>query len=438
MLSFACTINEGARRVKGPRALETISSNAIFETIRQAQEFIRGTLRLQAEQIDKLAQVADLLRSQHRETHEEAQHLLEPIAQTLAEQGGADAPSLQSLAGSIRNLTAAANPGQIFESLAAEAAQMNVRAAVFEVRGLAAWGSSAGGFGSDVSNQDLKSLVVPLNQDNPFRQVFETAQALETRPDGFIRNRNLLEILQPSPEAHILLFPVHSADAVTAILYAVSDESDNSALKEALGILTEFAGAQLDRLMARSTGYVTSEAEHVPGPETPAEIESGAQAAEAESEPGQETAPDAELQPSLQAEPNVEPNAGTEDATESPPSPESQETITAEPAPAAEQAPEPAEESEEVQTLRRDAQRFSKLLVSEIVLYNKEMVAEGRKNKDLYQRLRKDIDRSRQTYEKRFGNTEAKRIDYFHEELLRVLAENDPSLFGSDYPGPSV
>lgn len=94
--------------------------------------------------------------------------------------------------------------------------------------------------------------------------------------------------------------------------------------------------------------------------------------------------------------------------------------------------------SVEEQKVDRDARRFSKPLVSEIELYNKEKVAVGRQNKDLYERLKKDTDCSRQTYEMRFGGTLAKQVDYFHEELVRALAQNDPSLLGSDYPGPSV
>lgn len=94
--------------------------------------------------------------------------------------------------------------------------------------------------------------------------------------------------------------------------------------------------------------------------------------------------------------------------------------------------------SEEEQKVHHDARRFSKLLVSEIELYNKEKVAAGRQNKDLYERLKKNIDRSRQTYEMRFGGTVAKQLDYFHDELVRALAQNDPLRLGSDYPGPSV
>ena len=94
--------------------------------------------------------------------------------------------------------------------------------------------------------------------------------------------------------------------------------------------------------------------------------------------------------------------------------------------------------SEEEQRTHKDAKRFAKLLVSEIELYNKTKVSDGRKNKDLYKRLKADIERSRQTYEKRFGKTLAKQHDYFHEELVRTLAANDPSVLGGDDPGPSA
>jgi DNA replication initiation complex subunit (GINS family) len=93
--------------------------------------------------------------------------------------------------------------------------------------------------------------------------------------------------------------------------------------------------------------------------------------------------------------------------------------------------------SEAEQKLHKDARRFARLLVFEIELYNKARVAEGRQNKDLYKRMKVDIDRSRQMFEQRFGKSVGKQFDYFHDELVRTLAENDPSLLGSDYPGPS-
>ena len=433
MSSFACTIVEdaGGQRL---RLLETISSNTIFETIRQVRELISETLRQQAGQIAQLDQDVELLWNQHCETEKAARLLLEPIEKILAEQGGAHAPSMRSVSGSIRNLIAASDAVQVFEALAAEAAQMNVRSAVFEVRGMAAWGSAAARFGSDLSNQDLRSLVVPLNQANPFRLVFETAQALETHAEALGTNRNVVEKLHPSPKARILLLPVHSAEAVTAILYAESCEGENSILTDALRILTEFAGAQLDRLMALSGGaagieaQVRGEQDRVPEPAANSAPETEAAGPEPEASP--------EIPESATPEPSSE--AAPEAPGQNTPAPEPQEAISAEPEPGAQQVPDAAEANEEEQQVRRDAQRFSRLLISEIELYNKEQVAEGRRNKDLYQRLKKDIDRSRQTYEKRFGNSTTKQVDYFHEELVKTLAGNDPSLLGSNYPGTTV
>ena len=80
----------------------------------------------------------------------------------------------------------------------------------------------------------------------------------------------------------------------------------------------------------------------------------------------------------------------------------------------------------------RKAQRFARLLVDEIKLYNQAKVAEGRKNKDLYDRLKEDIDKSRSTYTKRYGNTVAS-ADYFSSELVRSLAEDDDSLMGANF-----
>ncbi|HWY22347.1 MAG TPA: hypothetical protein VNX26_14065 [Candidatus Acidoferrum sp.] len=83
--------------------------------------------------------------------------------------------------------------------------------------------------------------------------------------------------------------------------------------------------------------------------------------------------------------------------------------------------------------VHRKAQRFARLLVDEIKLYNQAKVAEGRRNKDLYDRLKEDIDKSRGTFQKRYGNTAAASADYFNQELLRSLAEDDVSIMGSNF-----
>jgi hypothetical protein len=78
-----------------------------------------------------------------------------------------------------------------------------------------------------------------------------------------------------------------------------------------------------------------------------------------------------------------------------------------------------------------EARRLARLLVSEIKLYNEEQVDLGRKNLDLYQRLREDIDRSRQMYEERVDPTVRSSADYFQQELIRILAAGDPKALGT-------
>jgi hypothetical protein len=83
--------------------------------------------------------------------------------------------------------------------------------------------------------------------------------------------------------------------------------------------------------------------------------------------------------------------------------------------------------------VHRKAHRFARLLVDEIKLYNQVKVGEGRKNKDLYDRLKEDIEKSRATYQKRYGNTAAGGADYFSQELVRSLAEDDTSIMGANF-----
>jgi hypothetical protein len=51
----------------------------------------------------------------------------------------------------------------------------------------------------------------------------------------------------------------------------------------------------------------------------------------------------------------------------------------------------------------------------------------------LYDRLHDDIEKSRASYDKRYGNTPAKGGDYFNQELIRILADNDQSLLGGNF-----
>lgn len=413
------------------------TQGSIVDLIREVRERLGQELNSHAEQMGRIEQAVQELREQHKKLEETIHAQLdvlaqyEPPAPPPAPAPVAGDASFEKLLGSVRNLITSTLPEQVLDVLTEEGEQMGVRAAVFDVRGKAAWGASARGFGESLSEKAFRGLVVPLNQDTPFRQVLETGGHLDLTSDGLRKNRNVLDRFRPHPNEPILLLPIRSAGSVSAIFYADPGGKGIPLPVDALKILTEFAGAQLDRLMALSGG--TPEAAEVPE----AEIET-VEAVEVDAAHPTEEAPAQEAAPS-QPEPAPAP---VEEVAAHPPE---QPAPAPQPVEAPPSAPPPpaagfdvSQLSEEEQKIHKDAKRFAKLLISEIELYNKGKVADGRKNNDLYKRLKTDIDRSRLTYEKRFGKTVAKQYDYFHEELVRSLAASNAESLGSDYPGPSA
>ncbi|MHB8654560.1 MAG: hypothetical protein ACYDA9_11845 [Terriglobia bacterium] len=414
------------------------------EIERQLNELRDSQHKLQEEierQLDHLAgQSLQELRDQHKKLEETVQQQLDQLAKFQPPPPPAPVAPLDKVLNSVRNLITATLPEQVMEVLTEEAVQMGVRAAVFDVRGKSAWGSSAHGFGSNLSEKILHGLVVPLNQENPFRQTFETGDAVVTTADHLKKNRNILDKLKPGKEDEILLLPVRSAGSVSAILYTDNGGKESPLPVDALKILSEFAGAQLDRLMALSGGgpAETEEKEsHEPEQGREEEQEEAAAPETAPAEPEAAKQEPAEEAVNRGAGTQASESTAVEEKSAPPPAAETQVEAPPPPAPAP-TAADVSQLSEEDQKYHKDAKRFAKLLVSEIDLYNKTKVADGRKNKDLYKRLKSDIERSRLTFQKRFAKTVGKQFDYFHEELIRTLANNDASLMGPEYPGSSA
>ncbi len=78
-----------------------------------------------------------------------------------------------------------------------------------------------------------------------------------------------------------------------------------------------------------------------------------------------------------------------------------------------------------------DARRLARLLISEIKLYNEKKVEEGRTLNDLYERLKDDIERSRHVYDERTSAAVRQDTDFFHDELVRILADGRAEALGS-------
>jgi hypothetical protein len=99
--------------------------------------------------------------------------------------------------------------------------------------------------------------------------------------------------------------------------------------------------------------------------------------------------------------------------------------------PAAPAAPIPPDEEE----IHARARRFARVRVSEMRLYHPQSVREGRERGRLYEALRDDMDRARADFREQFMRIPSM-TDYFHEEVVRSLANHDEALLGPEYPGP--
>jgi hypothetical protein len=71
------------------------------------------------------------------------------------------------------------------------------------------------------------------------------------------------------------------------------------------------------------------------------------------------------------------------------------------------------------------------LLVSEIKLYHEPEVAAGRRERDLAVRLGGEIAHARALYEQRVPRETRAAADFFHQELVRTLADGDEALLKS-------
>jgi len=81
--------------------------------------------------------------------------------------------------------------------------------------------------------------------------------------------------------------------------------------------------------------------------------------------------------------------------------------------------------------LGKDAERFARLLITEIKLVETYKVQRGLKNSNLYDSLRDEIEEARKKYRKRIRANNSEH--YFEDALVEVLADGDKSKLGFKY-----
>lgn len=94
--------------------------------------------------------------------------------------------------------------------------------------------------------------------------------------------------------------------------------------------------------------------------------------------------------------------------------------------------------SPQEQEVHLRAQRFARVQVAELRLYQSERVRQSRRDGNIYGVFRTEIDQAREEFRTQFVETCPSMLDYYHMELVRILANENEKVLGPDYPGPLV
>jgi hypothetical protein len=327
-------------------------------------------------------------------------------ASEASESSPASAPDSSALVHAVSNIHAGSTQKEILRALLDTASGYCARVALFVVKAGAASGWQSRGFGDD---EIVKDFALDLSAG----PVAHTYQNRIATPGNIAEmGRPFVKQFGSPANEQVLVLPLALKDKLAALVYA--DGGDSGKLDpDALELLVVTTSAWLEVTSLRKQAAAREDAEPVTRVESPP-----VQTVSSFSDPFAGHAP--KHVPAKQAEPE--------------PAAEVVEVASAHAAAAPAAATDPlAGLSPEDADVHRKAQRFARLLVDEIKLYNQAKVAEGRRHKDLYDRLKEDIDKSRGTFQKRYGNTAAASADYFQSELLRSLAEDDISIMGSNF-----
>jgi hypothetical protein len=304
------------------------------------------------------------------------------------------------------------------------------RLALFAVRGEQFVGWSSRGY-SETQAREVSSCSFPRSESPLLQRAIEgeSPVIVQGAPD----ERDCPIFLRKDFQGPWQLFPLRAMQRPVAVLLA--EAGDAPAQTGALSILANVTAQRLENIALKIL-YELRAAKA----QTPAEaVRTEAQAVqECVSEPAQAAPTPETVEPILAVADSVTGERPLAMQASAAPPLETQDTVVPPPPPSEDLKALEARQMADEEKLHTEAKRFARLLVSEIKLYNEHHVVEGRENRDLYLRLKRDIDRSREMYEKRVSAQVSRKIDYFHDEIIRILGDNDPTTLGSDYPGPRV
>jgi hypothetical protein len=345
------------------------------------------------------------------------------------------------LARAITEIQLGNSQKEILRALLDASCRYAARVALFVVKGSNATGWQARGF---AANEALKDFALDSQAAAVLRTLTERVSV--RAGDGEFDSRF---VQQFGTASNVRLLPLILKDKVAALVYADGGVEDKALDAGALDVLVLATGSWLevnslrkqalkDPLAAPAEAHEPARTHAAPAPAFNDPFAAHAPAySMAAAASGQATGHTVEA-PAIH--PHVPHAEGFSAATEVQSAAVAEAPTLVEPlavgpvhtdvAPELPSGPPMSAEDEE---LHRKAKRFARLLVDEIKLYNKSKLTEGRANKNLYDLLKDPIDKSRATYQKRYGATVAASGNYFEDEMKRSLAEDDLSVMGPNF-----
>ena len=364
----------------------------------------------------KLQQIVERAVAQvlERELPKLQAEIVESVLAELPSPGASAAGAAGSVPGglvqAISGIHAGTTQKEILRALLDASTVCTSRVALFVVKGGAASGWQARGLGDDDLIKDFPLDMTTGPASHAYQNRVATPANIAEMDRRFVK-----QFGGPANE-QIVILPLVLKDKVAALLYA-DGGAENVLDAGSLEVLVIATSAWLEVASLRKQAQQKEMAEPMTPMERPAPAPVRTVSSYAD--------PFAAHSPRHSARtPEPEPAAEVVEVAAS----------TAATSAAAAPAADPfAGLSAEDADTHRKAQRFARLLVDEIKLYNQAKVNEGRRNRDLYDRLKEDIEKSRATFQKRYGSTAAASGDYFQREVVRSLAEDDFSVMGANF-----
>ncbi len=436
------------------RDFQTQLAQAREEAAAGAQQEAETTIRQLREQLEASRQEIEATRQEMEVSRQSLTASAAPAIATSAR--GADFDLLKA---AVEEIDAQRTQSDALAALVHRAAQFAPRIVFFVVKSGSAMGWKTSGFTNGLNDEAVRSLNVPINANTLLREALDRQSAAAGGPYSHTDNSIILGRYGTPAAEQAIAVPLVVRGKAAAVLYADAGTQSGSAINlEALEALTRVTSMAIELLPVRrgteQARPATPPAQTTPTPAPPpAVMEPSPTAMPTVFYGGMGDEPPTRTQSAFQAETAQQAFAQTSPAPAPvpptpPPAEERMEFAVAATTAristegqATEQTTEaasPEAMNEAEVRAHNDARRFARLLVSEIKLYNEAKVSDGRRNHDLYERLKDDIDRSRQMYEKRVSPLVAAKFDYFYDELVHTLGEGDSAKLGSGCPGPTV